>query len=392
MPWQEQTVEEQRTEFIALARRDDANIRELCRRFGISPKTGYKWLGRAATEGEAGLRDRSRRPHHSPNQTDPAVEARVVAARTAHPTWGARKLRAWLLRGGDGDGDGGSIGDSVDASSVPSTSTITAILGRHGLIDPQESARRQPFTRFEHPHPNDLWQMDFMGHLALGTGRVHPLCVIDDHSRYVLGVRACAEERTETVQPALMAVFRRYGLPWAILTDNGPPWGVPGHPDALTRLEVWLLRLDVALWHGRPAHPQTQGKVERLHRTIARDVLRPYQYPDLATCQAGLDAWRTTYNQHRPHEALDLAVPAERYTVSVRPFPDPLPPIEYDEGTIVRRVAAKGDIRYRSGRYFIAEALAGEWVAISPTPKEGCWQVSYGCHRITTIDERQRAE
>lgn len=378
MPWQEHHTMDLRQEFVQLARHADRNVRELCRRFQISPKTGYKWLARYQTDGLAGLADQSRRPHASPAQTPAWIEARVLAARQQHPAWGGRKLRAWLRRQ-----------DSVLApAQVPSASTITAILDRHGLLDPAEGRQRQRVQRFEHPQPNDLWQMDFMGHRPLGQGRVHPLCVLDDHSRYALGLLACANEQSPTVQAALTTLFRTYGLPWAILTDNGPPWAVPGQPQTLTRLEVWLLRVDVPLWHGRPSHPQTQGKVERWHATIAREVLRPYQYPDLVRCQAGLDHWRQCYNHERPHEALADGVPAARYRVSGRPFPEPLPPLDYATGSLLRTVSAKGTLSYRGQRFAVGEALAGELVALTPTTDAAVWTVCYGPHRVGQLDLR----
>lgn len=390
MPWQEQqTMENLRQEFIALAQEDGANRRELCRRFGISPKTGYKWLARvAAVDGgdahaaAAALSDRSRRPHGSPGQSSPAVEAAVVAARQRHPAWGGRKLRAWLGR------HGVERGLWEAGTPLPSASTITAILRRHGLLDPDETLVRRRVQRFEHPAPNDLWQMDYKGHMPLGTGRVHPICVVDDHSRYALGIQACADERWQTLQPLLSGIFRRYGLPWAMLTDNTSPWAVPGQRGAHTRLELWLRRLDIELWHGRPYHPQTQGKVERFNGTLGAEILRPWQYPDLASCQHAFDDWRQIYNLERPHEALDDAVPADRYQFSPRPFPEDLPPLLYPERAVMRSVIGTGQINYQGRRYFVGEALIGERVGLLETSADGVLGVYWGHHQLTTIDVR----
>jgi transposase InsO family protein len=392
MPWQEQHTMDLRQEFIALAQQEGVNRRELCRRFGISPKTGYKWLARAAAGGgrgsgdiaalETALRDRSRRPHHAPGQSSPAVEAAVVGTRLRFPAWGGRKLRAWLGR------HGVEQGFWDPAIPLPSASTITAILRRHHLLEPADSLARRRVQRFEHAAPNDLWQMDFKGHLPLGCGRVHPLCVVDDYSRFALGIYACADERWSTLPPLLTDILRSYGLPWAMLTDNGAPWAAPGHRRAYTRVELWLLRLDIELWHGRPHHPQTQGKVERFNGTLGAEILRPWQYPDLASCQRAFDDWRQIYNLQRPHEALDDGVPADRYQLSPRPFPAQLPPLLYPERSQLRRVNGSGQIVYRNHYHFIGEALIGERVGLLETQQDGLLGVYWGHHEVSTIDVR----
>lgn len=374
MPWQEQSTMSLRYEFVRLAGREGANVQELCRRFGISRQTGYKWLRRYRQDGPAGLADRPRRPHRAPGQTAPAVEAQVVALRDRHPAWGGRKLRARLLAQGLAD--------------APSASTITVILRRHGRLDPAEAARHAAWQRFEHPAPNDLWQMDFKGHIPLAAGRCHPLTVLDDHSRFALGVVACPDERDATVRAALTALFRRYGLPWRILTDNGPPWGTPHPAQALTALSVWLLRLGVAVSHGRPHHPQTQGKAERFHRTLAAELLHPYRYADLAACQRAFDAWRHVYNLERPHQALGLAVPASRYQPSPRPFPEVLPPVEYGPDDIVRIVHRSGQVLYRNRAHFVSQALRGQRVALRPTQVDGVLAVYFCQHRMGELDLR----
>ena len=326
MPWKEMSVMSQRREFVHLAQSEGGNIRALCRRFGISPTTGYKWLWRFREGSAAGLIDLPRRPHHSPERTPTEVERAVLAARESHPAWGARKLRAWLLAKG--------------YKPMPSPSTITAILRRYGRIDPAEGPKHRSWQRFEHEAPNELWQMDFKGHFPLTQGRCHPLTVLDDHSRFALGLQACGDELGETVQQRLTAIFQRYGLPGRILMDNGSPWGFD-HDHPYTPLTVWLLRLSISVSHGRPHHPQTQGKDERFHRTIAAEVLQGRSFTDLAHCQEAFDRWRDIYNLERPHEALGLVPPASKYVVSHRPFPEVLPPLEYGPGDLVRRVQDK---------------------------------------------------
>ena len=212
MPWKEVTTVSLRLDFIKLALTTDANFSQLCRKFGISRKTGYKWLHRYLEEGSAGLRDRSRRPHTSPNRTSATMEQRVLSLRDKHPAWGGRKIHKRL--------------EVLGMDNVPPPSTITEILRRHGRMDPQESIKHRPWQRFEAEAPNQLWQMDFKGHFPLVNGeRCHPLSVLDDHSRFCLGLQACGNERRETVQGRLTAIFRRYGMPEQLLVDNGPPWG-----------------------------------------------------------------------------------------------------------------------------------------------------------------------
>jgi len=305
-----------RQEFVLLAQQEGSNRRELCRRFGISPQTAYKWLARYAVEGEAGLADRSRRPATYPEQTCAELEQRVVDLRREHPAWGGRKIRRRL--------------QDLGYRDVPASSTITDILHRHDLITPQASAQARAWERFEHAEPNYLWQMDFKGWFALRDGtQCSPLTVLDDHSRFNLLLAACTDTRTPVVQNHLCEAFRRYGLPLRINADNGAPWGSPAQPGQLTKLEMWLIRLGVRLSHSRPAHPQTNGKDERFHRSFKAEVLAGRYFATSRQAQHAFDHWRDVYNPQRPHEALALATPVTRYKPSPRPYPDRLPPIEY---------------------------------------------------------------
>jgi transposase InsO family protein len=372
MPWREVSSMECREEFVMLARSDGSNVRELCQRFGVSPTTGYKWLSRYRDLGRIGLLEVSRRPHASPGRTAAALEDRIVQLRDQHPAWGGRKLRRRLQ----------VLGEPV----VPSASTITQILRRHGRLDDGEAVKHRAFVRFERAQPNDLWQMDFKGHFALGAGRCHPLSVLDDHSRFAVGLEACADERGLTVQGRLCAIFRRYGLPWRLLVDNGAPWG-DAADNPHTQLTTWLLRLEVGVSHGRPYHPQTQGKAERFHRSLADEVLTGRPPADLVDCQRRFDAWRHVYNTERPHQALGMTVPLARYSPSPRPFPEVLPTIEYDSThDAVRRVDRNGHISWRGRYYHIGRAFQGHPVALRPTVQDGCFEVLFCRHPITTID------
>jgi transposase InsO family protein len=377
MPWQQVTPMSQKKEFMHLAQREGANISRLCRYFQVSRKTAYKWLDRYRREGEAGLREQGRRPRSSPGATPPAMEAAVLELRQAHPAWGGRKLRARLLARG--------------WREVPAASTITAILRRHGRLDPREGDKHRPWRRFEAEAPNDLWQMDFKGHFALAQGRCHPLTVLDDYSRYALGLEACADERGVTVKARLTGIFRRYGLPRKMLMDNGSPWGADAaHP--YTPLTVWLLKLGVQVAHSGPYHPQTLGKDERFHRSLKAEVLQYCQGLDLAGCQQRLACWRLIYNLERPHEALGLAPPVSRYRESPRSFPEKLPAWDYGPGDQVRKVQAQGWISFRGQEFRLGKAFRGESVALRPTLTHGVWEVFFGPHGIAQIDEREAVQ
>jgi len=366
----------QRHEFVLLASQEKANIRQLCRQFGISPATAYKWLRRFQAQGVPGLQELSRRPNNSPARTAAAIEKAVLTQRHKHPAWGGRKLRRRLL-------DLGQV-------KVPSPSTITSILQRHHLLTNEAALQHKPWTRFEHPQPNDLWQMDFKGDFALGRGRCYPLTVIDDHSRFALGMVACLNQRTETTRTALVSVFRRYGLPWRLAMDNGTPWAAYRHGRTrYTDFSVWLIRLGIRLSFSRPHHPQTQGKNERFHRTMAVELLRDQLWANQQECQQAFEKWRAQYNLIRPHEALDLMVPATRYRASVRPFPEALLPIEYDDHEITRKVGDRGQVKYQQRKFFIGNPFAGLRVALRHTATDGLLDV-YLCHqRLGSIDLKQ---
>lgn len=378
MPWKVQNIMSLKHEFVLLAAQEGANRRELCRRFEISPQTGYKWLQRFAQEGAAGLQERSRRPAISPAISPAELENAVVALRRQHPAWGGRKISRRLR-------------DLQSAEVAPST--VTAILHRHGLISAQASQAATPWTRFERAEPNALWQADFKGHFETAQGRCLPLTVIDDHSRFNLALHACGKATTAVVQAQMERVFGLYGLPVQINFDNGAPWGSPKAPGQLSELGVWLVRLGVVVSHSRPYHPQTNGKDERFHRSLDAEVLKGRSFESLAKVQAALDHWRAIYNQERPHEALQMATPITRYRPSARRLPTCLGEPEYASCDEVRTVGCNGELRFRSGRYKVSNALRGYRVAIRPSPdQDGLFEVFFAHHRCLTIDLRQGAD
>lgn len=370
MPWKVSTMVEARRELVELALKGDVSVTELCSRFGVSRKTAYKWMERFAKEGVEGLDDRSRRPGHIPGRTSNEVESQVISLRELHPAWGGRKLRRRLLDQG--------------VSGVPAASTITEILRRGELLSKPGGPHR--YKRFERSEPNELWQMDFKGHFGLRDGsRCHALTVLDDHSRYALGLRACGNERHETVQTELIRLFRRYGLPLEMLMDNGPPWGTGDWHNPYSALGVWLLRLGVQITHGRPYHPQTQGKDERFHRTLSDEVLSREEFENLLMTQLGFDRFEFSYNHERPHQALGLIVPAQRYLVSERSYPEQLPPIEYPTTMIVRGVS-HGRLSYKGREYRINKAFSGYRVGLCPSDQDGVLNVFFCRYCIGQID------
>lgn len=378
MPWMEFNVSKQREIMVALAQSDDANIARLARHFNVSRKTIYKWRERARkNEGieAAWSLDQSRRPAGCPWQTSEQTRQMIVQLRQQYPCWGPRKLRHLLVQNGH--------------LAPPSASTIAAILKRCGLVDQDESAKRQPFTRFERSSPNELWQMDFKGPFKVGQGRCHPLTVVDDHSRFGLGVVALGGESGELTRPALTGIFRLYGLPQCMLLDNGSCWGrIEAKYTAFT---AWLLRLGIRVIYARPYHPQTKGKNERFNRTLKAEAMGGQLFSSLEECQERFDQFLITYNTIRPHQALDMAVPASRYQVSVHEFPEHLPQIEYLADDVIRKVGPVGYISWNKQRFHVGRAFIGDPVAIRPTRVDGIYEIYYCYQRIAIIDRRDES-
>ncbi|MGK7371732.1 MAG: IS481 family transposase [Candidatus Halalkalibacterium sp. M3_1C_030] len=370
-----------RKEFVQLADRKDRNMSRLCRRFGISRKTGYKWLRRWQAEGEAGLQDRGRRPKHSPNQTSRQIVRLVLELQATYSEWGARKLRMAMLR----KCQEGQL--PINPEQVPAASTILAILKRNNRWQPHVygPSKDRATQRFEREAPNQLWQLDFKGEFLLLNQRwCYPMTLLDDHSRFNLSLRACSNYQTKTVQAALTATFRRYGLPEAILTDNGSPWGSsirdsqnnPYH----TKLEAWLIRLGVRVIHSRPGHPQTHGKNERFNGTLQAELLRFEEFRNFPHAQQRFDWWRDRYNTERPHQGIDDQVPIDRYSESWRTFPEQLAPIEYDQSDEIRKVNNNGYISYQATSYKIGKAFCGHPVALRDQQNSTSKTV-YFCHQ-----------
>jgi transposase InsO family protein len=365
MPWGTTTVSELRIAFVHAVRTAGRPVTRAAEDFGISRKTAYKWLARF--EAQQPLDNGSRRPHHSPNRTADSLEAAALAVRDQFG-WGPRKIHAYLAN---------------NQQPTPSIRTIANILRRRQRIPPA-TPRPTDCQRFERGTPNELWQLDFKGWIEVERQKVSPLTILDDHSRFLLALRPCTDLTMRSAWGALWDAFGEYGLPEAVLCDNA--FGAPSCPGSrgVSWFESRLLRLGVRPIHGRPYHPQTQGKVERLHGTLVREVYPRLDTGSLAAFTAGLDRWRRgVYNPLRPHEALGDQAPVTRWRPSSRCRPKELPAVIYPPGAILRRVGSNGLFEYRRGRILAGQGLAGEPVRVEES--DGCVVVFYCSKEIRRI-------
>lgn len=347
MTWKARNTMSLKEEFLERFLNKKKRISSLCQEFEISRKTAYKWIGRFREDGVLGLNNLSRRPLSSPTRVSEEIINIVLEARNQFPAWGARKLRHYLLNKG--------------FHGLPCEATFNRILLRKGRIDPKESEKREPWIRFERGTSNELWQMDFKGHFKLcNEGRCHPLTILDDHSRFSISLKACAGEDGKSVRKGLEEAFYQYGLPEEMTMDNGSPW--KGHEYRLSRITVWLMRLGIKVSHSAPYHPQTQGKLERFHRSLKEEVLKFHQFEDLDEAQTRFDEWRELYNTIRPHEGIGLECPKSRYQASPRGYSGKLPDIEYGLDDIKIKVKQCGTVYFRGKDYWVGEHLAGEYV------------------------------
>lgn len=345
MAWNIVNLPEQRLRFVLEAERGEASFSELCRQFGIGRTTGYKWRRRFQADGMAGLAERSRRPLHSPGRTAESIEQQVVAERQRRG-WGARKLEPLLARQG--------VGLAVG--------TIHRILLRRGLVA-EEERHRPALKRFEHEQPNQLWQMDFKGvPQRYAWCGVAPLSVLDDHSRYLLGLEALKHTQGQAVRQVLEQIFGEAGLPEAMLLDHGAPWwNMQGA--GWTKLSVWLMQQGIRLRFSGIRHPQTQGKVERFHGSLAWSW-KQCGYPQPGSWQSWLDEFRQEYNHERPHEALGMQTPASRWRPSEQRW-DPTPRSwEYPPGAWVKRLGVEGGLWLGNHRWEVSRALADQRVQL----------------------------
>lgn len=376
MPWSQTSTMDQKTQFIADYLRHSLSTSELCAHYGISRKTGYKWIDRYLHDGPQGLEDQARTPYSSPHRTPEHIVQALLELRTHHPSWGAKKLLSVLERRHRG-------------WELPARSTSCEILKRHGLV-PKSRRRR----RVGHPGkpssailaPNDVWCADFKGQFKTADGRYcYPLTVTDAHSRFLLGCQALSSTRVHEAKPVFIRLFQEQGLPSRIRTDNGVPFAT-NTLARLSRLSAWWVRLGVLPEFIEPGKPQQNGRHERMHRTLKAETTRPPANTRLAQ-QRRFDRFRHEFNCERPHEALDLQTPAAVYQPSPRPMPQKLPPLEYPDRFEVRFVSANGGIRW--GRHWVnvSATCIGEYVGLEEID-DGIWNVYFGPLKLGRLLER----
>jgi transposase InsO family protein len=370
MPWRRTDVSEERMKFVVRAASGRERLAVLCQEFGISRPTGYRWRKRFEQAGSAtAMTERSRRPLHSPKQTERSREERVVALRKEHG-WGAKKLHVLL---------------SEEGVPLP-VITINRILKRRGMVREKDS-HPPALQRFEREAPNQLWQMDGKGEYRGGEQTCYPLSILDDHSRYAVGLYALQAFTAERVYPCVVRTFERYGVPQALLMDHGSIWWGTKNGYGLTWLSVRLIEQGVELIYGRVHHPQTQGKVERFHRTL--DEAMRYRGKPRRLCEWGsaLEEFRRVYNEQRPHEGIGMQRPAERYRRSSREYQARPREWEYPEASTVRRLSRKGFLYWGGRNWFVCEALAERQVRVEKV--EGLLLVSYRHMYVREIDLRR---
>lgn len=376
MPWSQMSPMDQRTQFIADYLRQVLSVSELCDLYGISRKTAYKWIDRYLRQGPAGLEERSRRPRSSPHRTPEEVTRALLEARRRHPSWGGKKLLT-------------VVGKRHPDWVLPHRSTVCDILTRHGMV-PKKRARRH----IGHPGkptsqilaPNDVWSADFKGQFKTGNGKYcYPLTVTDGFSRYLIGCQALNSTAVLEAKPVFTRLFREYGLPQRIRTDNGVPFATSTLA-RLSRLSAWWVRLGILPEFIEPGKPQQNGRHERMHRTLKAETTRP-PAGSLAAQQRKFNAFQAEFNDERPHEALDMQTPAAVYRPAARVMPEKIPAFVYPDRFEVRYVSGNGGIRW--GRHWVnvSTVCIGEYVGLEEID-DGIWNVYFGPLKLGRLLER----
>ncbi|WP_376767570.1 IS481 family transposase [Leptospira weilii] len=375
MPWKKVSPMDEKVKFIAAVCNGSVSITSLCETFGISRKTGYKWLNRYRQEGPNGLLDRSKSPHTNPNRVSFAEERFILALRKRHPTWGPKKLLVILEK------------DNPEIT-WPSASTIGNILQKRGLVKSRKKkremiARSFPFQGYD--HPNAVWCADFKGDFKLKDGiRCYPLTISDGYSRFLLCCKGLSGTKTYDTKKEFERCFREYGLPNAIRTDNGVPFAAGL---GMSLLSTWWIKLGILPERIRPGKPQENGRHERMHRTLKAEAVYPIR-SSMKQQQKSFDRFRAEYNFERPHEALGQKTPSQLYKHSTRIFPNRIPEIRYPDHFEIRKVD-DGCFYWKNQRYFITKSLAGERIGFEPV-EDGLWRIYFSFVTIGYFDERIR--
>ena len=376
MPWRETDPMTERLQFIAAHLSGLYSMTELCTRFGIQRSTGYKWIQRYLQEGLPGLEERSRAPHHCPHRTSAEAVAVLLSVKRLHPSWGPRKILAYLAR-------------HRPELELPAASTAGMLFEKAGLVQ----ARRRRHTS-HHPaasplqarEPNEVWTVDFKGQFKTGDGvYCYPLTVADAYSRFLLSVSARLSTKQVEAHPIFERLFREYGLPKAIRTDNGAPFATPAFC-GLSKLSVWWIKLGIRHQRIEPGRPEQNGAHERMHRTLKAETTRPPQ-KDQAAQQRRFDEFQREYNEERPHEALDQATPVMYYERSPQPMPERLPEPQYPGHFEVRKVCNAGTFRFKTKQLFLSDTLLQEWIGLEET-QDGVWSIYFYDVLLARLDER----
>ncbi|MFH2055492.1 MAG: IS481 family transposase [bacterium] len=374
MPWKETGAMDERLQFVGLSLTGEYSVAVLCREFGISRKTGSKWLGRYQAEGVEGLAEQSRAPHHQARAVSATIERRIVQLRSERPRHGPKKLRRLL--------------ELQDPEiNWPAVSTIGELLKRHGLVVPRRRSRKTP--PYEQPlagcdQANAVWSADFKGWFMTGDRqRCDPLTISDNYSRYLLRCQLVRPVNYETIKPVFVAAFQEFGLPQAIRTDNGVPFATTT-VGGLSRLSIWWLRLGILPERIEPGKPQQNPRHERMHRTLKDYTATPPQ-STWRRQQAAFDRFREEYNQERPHESLGQCFPADLYQPSPRPYPLLLPQMNYPDDMQLRSVKSQGDISWKGRHVYLSETLAGELVGLRQIAEDR-WDIYCGPIRLAQLE------
>ena len=365
MPWGNKSVEELRKEFV-IAAETSSNFSALCREFNITRKTGQKWVERYK-QGQK-LSDRSRAPIYVKNRTSSEIENLIVSIRKDNPGWGAKKIHKLLCNQG--------------YTELPCIKTLNNILNRYNCILPEESIKHKPFINFEKDRCNDMWQTDFKGEFLTTDGlNCYPLDIIDDHSRFLIKIKAYTSTKNVVI-PTFKAAFEEYGMPRSVLSDNGAQFA--GFRQGYTQFEKWLMCHDILPIHGRIKHPQTQGKIERFHRTIKSELLNHMTFADCFDADNALNDWRIKYNNLRPHEALSMKCPADIYIPSTRKYTDKVDVYEYSGTNHVIKVNSWGYVRFDRWQVYLSETMRNEYIEFRTNPHGDSF---FACFRNFRIAE-----
>lgn len=377
MPWKETCPMEQRVEMVGDWLKNESSITELSEMYGVSRVTIYKWLNRFRAEGPAGFHERSRAPRQHPNAVPEEIVQILVNARLSHQRWGPKKIKNWLR-------------ERYPDEEWPSLSTMSVIFKREGLVKPRRVrhtavAYTMPFLECD--HPNKVWSADFKGQFRTTDGKLcYPLTISDSYSRFILLCRGLQQPTYDQVRPWFESTFRRYGLPEAIRTDNGPPFASVGL-GGLSRLSAWFIKLGIRPERIEKAHPEQNGRHERMHRTLKEAAVVPPR-ANLRQQQEAFDSFVEEYNFARPHEALGMKKPGAVYQSSERAYNRKTAPMKYLPEFIVRQVRSSGEVTWHCKRIYVSQALAGEYIGLFQLDDEHKWEISYGIQKLGILDDR----